>query len=1480
MPLDELATPPKGPNTLKSQEILMGELQRENFNLKLRIYHMEEQMRQVIPGDAGQTVKRNIELTVQVDEMQKDLGEKTNLLLKAQRSIDAIAASMDGKLEASRTELAGKSRELSSSRTQIEQLEVQLKEMQRQNSEADRQYNTARTRVQELEQGLRMAQTSDADAIASLESERRTDKETILMLQEKIDARANDVRETATERDRARLLEHEVTEWRTKALAYEQKLQTHASDPELAKVKDETILELRRRLAGAEEQLQKQHQQLQQQQTQISQHQMEMAQQAAQMALQAVKQPPTHTPTPVAPEPDDRDLRIYQMEQASAMYQETQAMLHQEIAGLRAAAAEGTVLPPTSPPQPATNPTEMAEKDQIIVELSGRVVQLEQTVQAVAAQSQSPDGGGSALLLAKEQTIASLRARIQTVEDLNASLSSQINAETVAAASNPAADAQVGLLEGQLIAAQTEASNLRAACRQSEAQMAELQTKLAAKVASNNNETDSSDASSNLQNVNRALKEQVAQCRASQADSEAELDSANTRIAQLQRKVDRVEAERSTAAAHAGASQSESTSIMSEVFKTKDQMIGLLESRISELEGAIKDGATGRVNDVASQASVVADQTRRIAQLEEELGAAEKDKRNAISDLTQSVAMAAREADHGRVVGAASSEKSMILDELKAKLAAATTGVAEADAEVTTMRNASRAKDQVIAEMTARLAGLQDRARSDIGATAASAAAAREQTEAVMALRAQLQIKIAEAETLRDELRARPLDDESNNTELLRARLATAEDRAAAAEQRLRRGFGGGGGGGGSGGGGRGGRSGWDEPMESEALEAAERLAAQLRDAREERDRMAFRLRTAETRAEDALKRVDASDSAVRSVQRASDEGAVATAALISDLQTQKDEVQRRLAEADAVIAELQTTLDIQSSKVEEAAAQLSEQERYIGVIGEENRKITGEIAVLRTVEDDLARAREQVVRLSTELDNVKSDRKQAERSMHEQEDMIVQLRNRSVAFEGEARIARSVAKETEENDATIMRDLKTRLDRLSEELADRDEDVRRLKDSYVDKETELRHVQRAADRSHALAQEQEQDIRHLVDQIRALEEDGVNLRRKVVDLEGAVYEQGVMQATMDELARSIANKEDQIAALDADRREISAQLLAAEDDLLGSRETVIIERASIEQLEQLVQTRDATVARLTEEVAVLSECQVRERLRAEEVDRLSRLCDERDEKIRDLVTSLQSVTMQLAHAQLKMTLTPEELAVLRADLDHTRATAAHFSADLEARDRTVAELEKINADLTERGIRDLDTLANREAELASLLDIRRVKDDVEAEAQKLTIACESLSGELERVKAACAAAELAKLEHEAACRHARDESTILLEERRALDMELQHQVAGRGEMLSKITKLEDRLADTLAAQATAEEERNLYRQQTVTLADDVESLSRHLSTADADRQNLNDRVAALQLSLSERQAIDSAERTVRVFRQNYTLEDVIGSHA
>jgi hypothetical protein len=67
---------------MRDQEMQLSELKKDNFGLKLRIYHLEEALRKQLGNDSDDW-RLNIDLNVQLDSLKKDLQEKSELLLKA-----------------------------------------------------------------------------------------------------------------------------------------------------------------------------------------------------------------------------------------------------------------------------------------------------------------------------------------------------------------------------------------------------------------------------------------------------------------------------------------------------------------------------------------------------------------------------------------------------------------------------------------------------------------------------------------------------------------------------------------------------------------------------------------------------------------------------------------------------------------------------------------------------------------------------------------------------------------------------------------------------------------------------------------------------------------------------------------------------------------------------------------------------------------------------------------------------------------------------------------------------------------------------------------------------------------------------------------------------------------------------------------------------------------------------------------------------
>uniref|UniRef100_A0A673WSN0 CDK5 regulatory subunit associated protein 2 n=1 Tax=Salmo trutta TaxID=8032 RepID=A0A673WSN0_SALTR len=121
-----------------SQQIMT--LKKENFNLKLRIYFMEERMQQKCDDSTEDIYKTNIELKVEVESMKRDLAEKHELLVSASKALESLAGRESGD---------------------------SLRVRERAHREMDALRDTLNKRIAELEQGLRAAE-KEVDKMAAI----------------------------------------------------------------------------------------------------------------------------------------------------------------------------------------------------------------------------------------------------------------------------------------------------------------------------------------------------------------------------------------------------------------------------------------------------------------------------------------------------------------------------------------------------------------------------------------------------------------------------------------------------------------------------------------------------------------------------------------------------------------------------------------------------------------------------------------------------------------------------------------------------------------------------------------------------------------------------------------------------------------------------------------------------------------------------------------------------------------------------------------------------------------------------------------------------------------------------------------------------------------------------------------------------------------------------------------------------------------
>ncbi|XP_037121010.1 CDK5 regulatory subunit-associated protein 2 isoform X5 [Syngnathus acus] len=82
--------------TMKDYENQITAFKKENFNLKLRIYFLEERMQQKCDGSTEDIFKTNIELKVELESLKRDLAEKQELLVSASKALESLAGRETG----------------------------------------------------------------------------------------------------------------------------------------------------------------------------------------------------------------------------------------------------------------------------------------------------------------------------------------------------------------------------------------------------------------------------------------------------------------------------------------------------------------------------------------------------------------------------------------------------------------------------------------------------------------------------------------------------------------------------------------------------------------------------------------------------------------------------------------------------------------------------------------------------------------------------------------------------------------------------------------------------------------------------------------------------------------------------------------------------------------------------------------------------------------------------------------------------------------------------------------------------------------------------------------------------------------------------------------------------------------------------------------------------------------------------------------
>lgn len=81
--------------TLREQEKVIDEVKKENFNLKLKIYFLEDRLAKLAPDQVDLALKENVEIKVEFQTVRQELKRYKRLLLEAERAIAQAKAERD-----------------------------------------------------------------------------------------------------------------------------------------------------------------------------------------------------------------------------------------------------------------------------------------------------------------------------------------------------------------------------------------------------------------------------------------------------------------------------------------------------------------------------------------------------------------------------------------------------------------------------------------------------------------------------------------------------------------------------------------------------------------------------------------------------------------------------------------------------------------------------------------------------------------------------------------------------------------------------------------------------------------------------------------------------------------------------------------------------------------------------------------------------------------------------------------------------------------------------------------------------------------------------------------------------------------------------------------------------------------------------------------------------------------------------------------
>ncbi|XP_044295808.1 CDK5 regulatory subunit-associated protein 2 isoform X2 [Varanus komodoensis] len=127
---------PSRVRTMKDFETQITELRKENFNLKLRIYFLEEHMQQKFDGPNEDICRVNIELKVELESLKRELQERERLLVKASKAVESLAQGGDAEVQALKEEMQKKAQQVECLASRMKILEEDLRVAQEETGKA------------------------------------------------------------------------------------------------------------------------------------------------------------------------------------------------------------------------------------------------------------------------------------------------------------------------------------------------------------------------------------------------------------------------------------------------------------------------------------------------------------------------------------------------------------------------------------------------------------------------------------------------------------------------------------------------------------------------------------------------------------------------------------------------------------------------------------------------------------------------------------------------------------------------------------------------------------------------------------------------------------------------------------------------------------------------------------------------------------------------------------------------------------------------------------------------------------------------------------------------------------------------------------------------------------------------------------------------------------------------------------------------